>query len=156
MAGLKEFPVTKENPFTLIGLDTKVIIPYKSSNVAVNRDTGELFELNPFLEQKTVTVDLPTFTKIYHKSLPTVKDFSNSALKVYCYILNNIRINSDEIYMYMGELKEFTGYRTTANIYKGITELLEKQFIARATGSTEKYWVNANFLFNGKRQKLLK
>ena len=52
----------------------------------------------------------------------------------------------------MEDILQYTGYKTRANIYNGIINLLENGMLFRKTGSGS-YYININIFFNGNRIK---
>jgi hypothetical protein len=148
---ITDYDTYSKSPFELEGIKSRTITKKPDVELAANLNTGEIYELQKTSTCKTYLHDSLPFTKVYHTSLNSVKDFSIPTLKVWCYILQYLGMKENFIILHVVSLKEFTGYATTPNIYKGIASLLEKGFIARATGYSSKYWINPNLMFNGKR-----
>lgn len=151
MRKITDYPSTKENPYKLEGIEQKEYLTTENVQIVSDVKTGELYEQKRLSKNKLVTIDTLQFTKVYYSSNKFIKNFSIPAIKVWSFILVNLKPNSNEVYLYMEDLINHTGYSGTSNIYKGIAELLEKDFIARSTGNSNRYWINPNMYFNGNR-----
>lgn len=147
---LSDYETHKVTPYTLEGIEEKSVYTKTDVDVVISTTTGEFMELKKASEKKTYMNDTLPYAKVYQNSLVTVKDFTIPALKVWCYILKNLKPCSHIIELDMEEVKVFTGYDGVSNIYSGLAYLLDKDFIARSTNSG-KYWINPNKMFNGKR-----
>jgi len=147
--GIKDFGSHEINPFEIKGVK-KVFKKYKGVPV-VNPETGEYYNLVPSIPDLKIVKDVAEYRKVYVESISTIKDFSIAALKVWTFILMNLKINNDEVVCDLEAIKLFTGYKTNIDIYKGLVELMEKKFIARKQSYKSVYFVNSNLMFNGKR-----
>ena len=59
-------------------------------------NTGEHFAFRP-LKTATTTVDTKTYTKVFKDALPSIKELNVPGLKVWCYILANLKTNKDYV-----------------------------------------------------------
>jgi len=151
---LIDFESYKENPSKPIGINRKHIKGVASAPIEMaNPDTGELSLCTQVPKGRFVDNDTLQFKKVFNESLDTIKDFSTSAIKVWCYILNELPIRRDVVTVVIEDCKKFTGYASDVPIYRGIVELLEKEFIYRKVGSTTEYFINVNKYYNGDRTK---
>lgn len=98
--------------------------------------------------------DTNPYSKLYKSGALKLSKLSSAGLKVFCYILMNIHINKESIYLCPDTLSIEIGYANKKNVYEGIENLLANDIIARKTGNSN-YWINPNMLFNGDRTKLL-
>jgi hypothetical protein len=146
--------VFKHNPFGLEGI--KRVSRNLKNNVQVVADvkTGEMFEQTKVTSLTTV-VDELSYTKVYHNYATVIKELSVSGLKLFCYILINIGIKKDYIYLHMKPCLEFAGYneKSKKSFYAALQELINLNILAEAV-EPNKYWVNPNLLFNGSRVDL--
>lgn len=148
---LKDFETFKENPTIKEGIIMREYLVKANEVPMVNTETGEYGVFKKIDSTKQLAHDTLQYTKVYNNSLSSIKDFSNPALKVWVYILANLTPRKEDITINMKECMEYTGYLNIPNVYKGIIELLEKNFIFRKTGNDNTYFINSNYFFNGKR-----
>lgn len=150
----KLLEVFKENPFKITGINRVSRNLKKNTEIVANKETGEMYELVKVASQTTLA-DSRTFIKVYSESADTIKDFGIPALKLYCYILKNLKPNRDYVNIPSTDALNYCGYDSTsrASYYKGIIELCEKQIIAPSTKSSSEYWINCDLIFNGSRLK---
>lgn len=152
--GLTNFPSYTDNPFNIEGLVTRRVTDKHDKQVMYNEESGEYMEVTRLGSSQEFLYDPISYNKVYRESLPTIKDFSSPALKVWCYVLTILKPNKDIVLLNMEECKKYTGYSAAVNVYKGIVELLEKNFLARSTGGSGTYFINSNLFFNGDRRKI--
>lgn len=150
---LKDFESYKSNPTKIEGIVIKEYQLKPNETTMVNTDTGEVGIFRPAAKTKTLPHDTLEYVKVYTNALPQIKDLNTPALKVWTYILSNLTPKRDEVSIFMKDCIEYTGYTNPPPIYKGLVELLEKQFIFRKVGSDSIYFINSNIFFNGKRIK---
>lgn len=150
--GLKDFEVYKDSPFLLEGLESKHRLTKVKGEVVSIVSTGELGELRTLPKSETVIVDTLPYTKVYHNSCITSSTFNIPAMKVWFYIIQSLKPNSYSITLDLQSVMDFCGYKTLPNVYRGIVELLEKDFLAKGIGKNV-FFINPNFYFNGDRLK---
>lgn len=151
--GIKDFPKHGISPF-FKGLYQ---VKRKNKTIAVGKQYG-LFDARSgeIAADKTAfmgirkIVDRGEFIKVYRGSLTVLFDLSPKAQKVYAYFMEGQKMNDHEVYFSLDECREFTAYGSNRSIYEGITELLEKGFIARAI-RTNWFYINPEISFNGDR-----
>ena len=156
MKGVTEYPTHKRNPYV-----SSLVIPSRNKTIAIsNRQlnlfdpkTGQVEENNIGFMGLRKRVDTGEFVKIFKSQIQTLFDLSNRALKVFGYFMEATRISSDTVIFDLDECKEYTGYKSKNSITLAISELLEKEFIAR-TGNHYKYYINPAKFFNGDRMVL--
>jgi hypothetical protein len=155
--GIKNFHANQVNPFVKqtiqhIEKGEKVtLMATKNPDLIINSD-GEVKGHSVFLRRSKV--DKAQFLKIYVSSLANFFDLSKNAVKIFSYLSSILEINRDFIYVDIDECMKFTGYNSRKSILKGLSELIENQFIARSN-RTNKYFINPTIFFNGDRLVLL-
>jgi len=155
---LSRFKKNKENPFlkqAVEEINQNVVKRYKNVSgtnksailQAVNSD-GELVGHTQFIRQ--IVVDEKQFAKFYLSNFSAFFDLKPSAIKVFGYILEQLKPNKDSFEFYMEDCLEFTGYKSKVSVFKGLTQLIKNHIIAR--GRTEyHYFINPMIVFNGNR-----
>jgi hypothetical protein len=123
------------------------------SQVVVDKKTGQHWEQYP-IDSLTTVADTRTFIKVYQQSVVTLKDMTNVAIKLYCYILFNLKPNKDQIRITYNSTKEFCGFGNKMSFYNGLEQLLDGNFIFK-TEDTGFFWINVNLFFNGNRLNLV-
>jgi hypothetical protein len=147
---LSDFETYKENPFEITGITTVPIITKGAVVQMVNTD-GELELMQRLSIEGTRQKDVLGYKKVFNSSISDIKNFSTPALKVWCYIMEELPIRQDEVYVSLSECMSYTEYDSKTAIYKGICELISKGFIARKVGEPHIYFINTGKFFNGKR-----
>lgn len=146
---------TIETPFIVLdGMQYSLRTSNNSFQKAVTGDGEEIIFMK---SNNTVEIykDTNPYRKIFKSNISTFKDLSIPGYKVLAYVLDNLPINDELICIVPSELVDYCGYQTTKNIYVGILDLLNNEFISRKAGADSCYWVNPNKIFNGDRTKLL-
>ena len=147
-----------ESPFLgdLLEIDVSTrrkILAGQNPNLVVNGDTGEVSGVQLFAIYEKV--DKEQFTKIYQKGITQMFNLSKSGIKVFGFLTTIAKPNKGEVYFQIDKCKEYTGYKTDKPILKGLSELLENEFIAR-TKHHYKYFINPTMFFNGSRVAFIK
>lgn len=160
---LTDFQKNEENPFmkqAIEGIENHVVKKYKSSTgsdkkavVAVaDTDTGEVFKTS-FIRQ--IEVDEEQFAKLYLANFAAFFNLSQSAIRVFGYILTCMKPKNDMIIFDRRKCLEYTQYKSDKAIYKGLAELVQSEIIAR--GPNEYNWfINPLIVFNGDRVSFTK
>ncbi|MFC5534812.1 RepA protein, partial [Rhodocytophaga aerolata] len=78
---------------------------------------------------------------------------SKPAQKVCAYVMSITEFN-DRIIFELDDCKKFTGYTSNEAVYKGLTELLDNEMIARASASNL-FFINPQVFYKGDRIVLL-
>lgn len=124
------------------------------SQIVVDKNSGQQWEQIP-IDTLTTIADTRTFIKVYQQSALTLKDMTNAALKLYCYILFHIKPNKDCIRITYKGCATFCAFGNKMSYYNGLEQLLEQQFIYKSEEVNE-FWINVNLIFNGNRLNLVK
>jgi hypothetical protein len=155
-AKLTDFPKNRENPFlnTLITeLDPsqrrRMITPSNREVVqTISSVDGEVTGQSAFIQY--VEVDEKQFAKLYLSNLAAFWDLTKPAIRVFTYIMANIRPNQDRIEFDLEDCLEYTQYKAKKAVFQGLADLLSKNIIAR--GRTQyQYFINPMISFNGDR-----
>ena len=158
MKKLSEFDMNKENPFMEKGLEVinkNVVRKTKMTKntderailKAVDESTGEILGHTAFIRQ--IEVDEEQFTKFYLNGLKAFFDLKPATLRVFFFTLKFIRPNSDTFDFNIEDCIAETGLGKTT-IYRGLTELLNNEVIARGKHEYQ-YFINPMVYFNGNR-----
>lgn len=152
-----DFPKNTENPFLKEmveeiepGTKRKMITPSNKELVQTvyNGQSGEFIGHTAFMQY--VEVDEKQFAKLYLSNIAAFWDLNKSSIRVFSYIMSNIKPNQDKIYFILEECIEFTGYKSKTMIFSGLASLLENKIIARGRASFE-FYINPLVVFNGNR-----
>ena len=95
-------------------------------------------------------VDPEQFAKIFLGGLLNFWDISPRGIRVFTYILKQLRPGKDSFYFSTDECMKFTRYKTRGLVTSGLAELIGAGLIARSTDSII-YFLNPSLLFNGSR-----
>lgn len=158
-AKLSEFPLNKENPFLNQALEViqqNVAKRYKTATKtsekailqAIDPNTGELLGHTQFIRQ--MEVDEQQFAKIYLSGYTHFFELKPQAIKVFGYILNQLKPNRDEFVFLIDECMEYTGYKAKSSIFIGLGSLVQWEVIARGRADNL-YYINPLVAFNGDR-----
>lgn len=154
---VSDFPKNVDNPFLKEMIETmehgtkrKLVTPSNKELIqtVVNDSTGEVSGHTAFMQ--FVEVDEKQFAKLYLSNIAAFWDLSKPAIKVFTYIISNIRPNQDRLYFILEECIEYTGYKSKTMIFNGLAALLENRIIARGRTSFE-FFINPMVAFNGNR-----
>lgn len=158
MRNLTDFQKNTENPFlkqaveqvqknvvkkykTMGGTDRKAILQAVDNN-------GEVLGHTQFIKQ--IEVEEEKFAKIYLSNFSAFFDLSPQAIKVFGYILTQLKPNQDNFIFDREECMQYTLYKSDKSVFIGLASLLNNEIIAR--GKTDyKYYINPMVAFNGNR-----
>jgi len=150
---LYEYKLNKENPFlneTLYHVEKgkkSVLFGNKEGDYIMDKE-GEAVGHSVFV--KRIDVDKAQFAKIYINNLASWFELSKTGIRIFAYILNNLKPNNDNFIFSYESCMEYTGYKTRKSIADGIRELIENDFIARGINQYI-YFINPTIFFNGDR-----
>jgi len=154
---LYEYQLNKVNPFledTVSHVekgDKMIFFGDKKGDMMIGQD-GTVKGHNIFA--KRTEVDRAQFTKIFTSHLSSWFQMSKTGLRIFAFIANNLKPNSDFFIFSYEDCMEYTGYKTKKSIADGIKELIENNFIARGANSYM-YYINPTIFFNGNRISFL-
>jgi hypothetical protein len=153
--GVREFPKFKESPFfngvmRNVKTGNKIVAIGREQYSLFSNHTGEKVENSTAFVGVRQVVDKGQFTKLYIGSIKELFKLSPRAQAVYGYLMEAQQMNDHQVYFSPERCAEETGYKTPKSLYEGIAELLEKDFIARAS-DTNFFFLNPQIAFNGNR-----
>lgn len=152
------------NPFMIekkVGIATRKKKVYGQIEQAANLDTGEFYELAQITQIEEVEAE--QFVKIFASGVTAAFDLSKAAYKVFLIVIKEYEnhpirrhgyIDYVELFIHQEQLNGKPLTITTTTFYKGLRELIGKQFLAAKSSST--YWVNPVLFFKGDRIQLVK
>lgn len=147
----------EQNPFVLdVDTKTKRVLNKTGDMMMINRSSGEVqAEIAGFWEAHEV--DNTKFVKLYIQGVKALKELSGSGTKVFelLYLKMQEAIGKDRVYMGFAEIDQNATPMSIATYTRGMSELLEKGFLA-ATLSQGLYWINPAFIWNGDRLAFVK
>ena len=154
---LKDFEMNRENPFAkqaLVNIGNALISKtIKGSNKdesailkAVNSD-GQILGNSVFVRNKTV--DSENFAKFFIAGFKAFFDLKPASIKVFKFILEQLKPNSDEFMFFIEDCCESTGY-CKMTVYRALGELCSAEIIARGRSELQ-YYINPMCVFNGDR-----
>ena len=151
MKKLNDFDVYEENPVNILSVDLKLFSPVKKGKVKhlQNLETGEQISVQELAKQESYFSDSREYRKIYVEDLSGIANLSSAGLRMWCYVLSRLPAKKDELQINISDAMDYTGYKTKANIYTGIVNLLENKMLFRKKNG---YYININVFFNGKRK----
>lgn len=154
---LSDFELNKENPFAkqaLVNIGNALV---SKSVKGTNKDesailkgvdnNGEILGNSVFIRNKTV--DTENFTKFFLAGFKAFFDLKPASIKVFGFILEQLKPNQDSFMFFMDDCKEQTGY-SEVSIFRALGELCSAEIIARGRFDVE-YYVNPMCVFNGDR-----
>ena len=156
------FPIFSRNPSvpvpTAFGMRPKSLRLNNGNKVMiVGKDTGEVLGEGHagFFEMKEV--DETQFVKLYLAGIKQTTKLTKAGLQVFELVYHQMRANpqSDRLELNHYLTKDFGLLMSIQTFRRGLRELLENEFLYRST-STDVYFVNINFIFNGNRITLAK
>lgn len=152
---IKRFGSHKENPSVLLIKDIRLVprTVKNKSQIVVDKNSGQHWEQIP-IDTLTTVADTRTFIKVYQQSVVSLKEMSNAAIKLYCFILFKLKPNKDYLTITYKNCSEFCAFNNKITYYNGLEQLLEQEFIFKAD-DPHQYWINVNLLFNGNRLNLI-
>ena len=154
---LSDFEMNKENPFAkqaLVNIGNALLVRgVKGTNKdesailkAISGD-GEVLGNTTFIRNKTV--DTENFTKFFLAGFKAFFDLKPASLKVFGFILEQLKPNQDEFLFFVEDCIKETGY-SQASVFRALGELCSANIIARGSGALD-YYINPMCIFNGDR-----
>jgi len=153
---LSEHEQFEENPFMEKAMKeiqiSKKMQVQRASNQSViqhvvNQD-GELTGHTAFLQY--IEVDEEKFAKLYLSQFASFWELTKPAIRVFGYVMSEIKPNQDRIILRMDKAKKYTQYKQESMIRTGLSSLISCGVIARSKYNDE-YFINPLVAFNGNR-----
>ena len=153
------FEKYRENPFlekAIQAVEGGVVKKYKSASSydqravlqAVDPKTGEVLGHTSFIRQ--VEVDEEKFAKLYLSNFSAFFDLKTSAIKVFGYILTQLKPGQDSFLFNVEDCMKYSNYKSLNPVYNGLNGLITSEIIARGWAD-QLYFVNPLVVFNGNR-----
>jgi hypothetical protein len=148
---LTTFPVHESNPYLnplVIPTRNKIVHVGNSKNFSIiNTESGE--EHSMLIGTKQV-VDKEQFRKIFKDQIQILFCLSSTGIRAFGYFLDALHVSKDQVLFDLEDCMKFTGYTSKVSVYKGLSELLKNNFIAR-THKAYTFFINPAIFFNGSR-----
>lgn len=154
-SSINKFKKYKKNPY-----EPNLIIPQRNKTVAISNEQLSLFDQdgvvvsdNAFIGIRN-RVDKEKFVKIFKAQIKALFSLSMAGIRVFGYIMDATRISESMIFFSKRACKKYTGYSSTNSVNVGVSELLEKGFIARSE-EPNIFFINPAIFFNGDRMTIV-
>ena len=162
----KDFEQYKSNPFINEVLNNtkhgvkRVMGKTNDEMMIVSQKTGELLNSTENLNVgffKHLEVDRTEFIKLYVNGVSAIAELSNAGNKVFKIVCNELQKykDKDQITLAFNLVDQQQNKISKPSFYKGLTELLEKNFIAK-TNAINVFFINPSYIFNGDRLAFVK
>ena len=156
------FPIYDRNPSvpTPSGIPTRkkpVKIAKGNRAMIIGSDTGEVIGEGHAAFFEMLEVDQGQFVKIYLAGVKGTARLTKSGMQVFEIVYNQMRDNpqTDKIELNFYLAKKFGVEMSERTYQRGLRELLENDFLYRSP-SSDVYFVNITYMFNGNRITLAK
>lgn len=154
-----DYEKNKENPFlkdAIEQINNRTVKKYRSATgtdkkavlQAVDSQTGEVLGHTTFIRQ--IECDEEEFIKFYLRDFRVFFGLSEKAMRVFGYILTQLRPNSDEFVFIVEDCLNNTPYKGKNSIYSALAELISAEVIARGRSEVF-FYINPMVIFNGSR-----
>lgn len=152
---ITEYDTFSTSPFT-VEISSKLVAAKPDHQVIEDKATGKIYGMYEIPKNKSVPHDKASYTKLFHGNGKFLMTMPEPSYRLFTYIHDNLKANSDTICIPMEVFLEYAGYKETnrPTYYRAIEGLLKLTVLARVTGSPFCYYINPNILFNGDRTKL--
>jgi hypothetical protein len=139
------FEIIEEGGYITKKKEVKFI---KSTTNVVDNNTGEL---NPVFvrNEKRKYVDNRGFIKFPETGFESIAGLSAAELRLLVFIFKNLKLNKQDIEIKPADLMAFAGYSTRNPVYKSLTGLLNKGFIAKCKDMKHTYFINPYIFYKG-------
>jgi hypothetical protein len=159
----RSYPIYKNNPSISDGVPIKMKKKeqYSFDNAdMVIPDTGEIIARGAFGFIEHREVDTEEFVKIYLAGIRQYGQLTKAGAKMFEYVYQEMSghkgKDKDTIMISLRLAKEWYPRLTKPTYHRGLAELLDRNFIFRSYASTDMYFVNVRYMFNGDRIALAK
>lgn len=151
----------KENPFLMEashntkGGVRKIEGRTEDRLMVVSEDTGERLGGAGFF--KFEEVDKTQFIKLYVNGVKAITELSSAGTKVFEVLYREVQNNkdNDKVFLAFDLVDQNLVKIARATFYRGMRELINKNFIAETT-VVNCYYINPDYIFNGDRLSFVK
>lgn len=154
ITGVRSAPSHRENPF-LVGASAEIVGRKKRYTIASKTDAvvGPDGRYKGTVEHTvSKVVDDAQFVKVFADGIRAMYDLSAPGSKVFRYLFDQVQTspNVDRIYLYFMDALEEPWSISKPVFYRGLAELLDKNFIAAST-NPNMFFLNPAMIWNGDR-----
>ena len=132
---ITNYPTYDKNPFRI---ESRFIRPFKSTTLTKD---GEL-------KVKLKHGDFQEHIRLFPNAYNEIRGMNSMAIDILCFIFKDM--SEDIVRLSIQDLMKEFGIGSRSTIYRGISELLDKQFIVRKAG-TDVYFINPSMIYKGSR-----
>jgi hypothetical protein len=160
---LRGHPLYRVNPSLSQSLPVKVKYK-KPSNMTsaykIVHDTGEILAQGAIGFWEEQEVDTEQFVKIYLAGIRQYGNLTKAGAKLFEYIYKEMSghkaKDTDTVTITLNLVRDWHPKLAKTTYYRGLSELLDQEFLFRYFGSEDLYFVNVRYMFNGDRIVLAK
>ncbi len=138
----------EDEHFTLKTKFVNKVIGKNVGDVICDYATGEI--KGGQLIYNTQKVDSERFFKVYSDQVSFLFDLSKTGNRAFGYVANQLKPNTDKVYISFSHMKTFCKWTTKQSVYKGMKELMINKIVMPTT-SPGWFFINPKVLFNGNR-----
>jgi hypothetical protein len=151
----RDLPAYDRNPFIESIMDLKI----KKKTISISRNPeAAINEKGEYVGDKYMIVkrkvDKEEFVKVFKDQLAIIFDLTKTGQKMLTYFIKVLGINKDFVVFDKDKAKLYSGLHSKASMYAGLSELIQKQIIAKSN-LTQIYYINPSIIFNGDRLMVL-
>lgn len=158
-SNFKDFPTYEVNPFwgggsKVEGIDTfyfKMYVNPTTEKLLYDKGSGEENTILEKIKGKHI-YDSQPFLKVYKTFIKDLKYLTSPAGLILWDMLERLEENSDVVRFNVSAFMEEYKYKGKSNIYKGLTELLKRNILAKKAGSDGLFYINIAKVYHGKRE----
>lgn len=150
----------KENPFIIEASNNtkggvRKVAGKNDRLMVVSEETGERIAGAGFF--KCEEVDKTQFIKLYVNGVKAITELSSAGTKVFEILYREVQNNkdNDKVFLAFDLVDQNIVKIARATFYRGMRELINKNFIAETT-VVNCYYINPDFIFNGDRLSFVK
>lgn len=154
--GISSFAKNRTNPFVEHALEDISIVKKKQwmsstknaeVHTIIDKD-GQAVGHSAFM--RFIEVDEEKFAKMYLSQFENFWDLPKSAMRVFGYIMQQLKPKKDKFEFFYDDCQEYTKYKSIQPIYNGLTALIANGIIARGYNENT-FFINPLIVFNGDR-----
>lgn len=157
---LKQYPEYTESPYDLDAVMKSQLRRGGKDKELTDHKTGEVLVFKEKVEYMEIQVDALRYIKLYMSSLQDIAMLTEPGKKLLFYLMSKVKPNVLEVIVNVDEFLDWAKYkpnpagtRSKTHYYRGIKELLDKDYIARKKYYGNIFYINVNRFFNGDRIK---
>lgn len=132
---ITNYPTYDKNPFRI---ESRFIRPFKSTSISKD---GEL-------KQKLKHGDFQEHIRLFPAAYNELRGMNSMAIDILSFIFKDM--SEDIVRISIPEMMKEFNVASRSTIYRGISDLLDKQFIVRKAG-TDVYFINPGMMYKGSR-----